>query len=237
MRKLSDLRAQTDVGLVERAKQGDQVALNQLIQNHKDLLSVKSSVYRKAPIPMAAIEGEAMNLLVIAVQKYDPASGANFRTYLEHMLRGLNRYVNSNKNIARIPENKFLRMGHYMNVKSLLMAQYNRPPTIEELSDELGWSKPDVVAMEQALKQRDLSTMDYEEQGHSELQAARMKETSEFVYAALSPDERKVYDYTLGAHGKPQVISVVEVSKKTGLTPDQVYKIRRSVTQKITEHL
>lgn len=226
-----------DADLVRRAKAGDKIALNELIRLHKDLIDVKVNNFKKAPVPGAAIEGEALALFLAALDRYTPASGANFRTYLEHMLRGLNRYVNSNKNIARIPENKFLRMRHYMSLRSLLVAQYNREPTLDELSDETGWSKTDVAAMEQALKQKDLAAFDFEEQGKAKQMESRLYETSEFLYASLTPQEKQIYDYSLGAHGKPVINSVAELAKKTGMSTDQVYKIRRQIAQRISQHL
>lgn len=226
-----------DDDLVRKAKHGDSHAINELIRMNRDLIDVKVGNYRKAPVPAAAVEGEALSLFLTALEKYDPASGANFRTYFEHMLRGLNRYVNSNKNIARIPENKFLRMRHYMSLRSLLVAQYNRQPTIDELSDELGWSKTDVAAMEQALKQKDLAAFDFEEQGKAKQLESRLYETSEFLYASLTPQEKQIYDYSLGSHGKPVITSVSDLAKKTGLSTDQVYKIRRQLTERISRHL
>lgn len=225
--------ANPDEELVIKAKKGDSVALNNLIRMHKDLIDIKVNNYRKAPVPTAAIEGEAMSLMIDALKKYDPKSGANFRTYFEHMLRGLNRYVNSNKNVARIPENKFLRMRHFMSIKALLQAKYNRQPTIDEMSDELGWGKNDVFMMDQALKQKDLAAFDFEEQSKINQESSRMYETGEFLYAVLTPVEKQIYDYSLGAHGKSVIHSVEEISKKTGLSVDQVYKIKRQLTTKL----
>lgn len=224
---------ETDVGLVDRAKKGDSIALNQLINNHRDLLTVQVNKFRRAPVPLSAIEGEAMQIMLDAVKKYDPKSGASFRTYLETSLRGLNRYVNSNKNVARIPENKFLRLRHFMSTDSLLRAQYNRPPTLQELSDELGWSQADVFALQKAVKQKDLTAMDFEEQSRSAQAGSRQHETAQFVYATLNPNEKLVFDYSLGQHGKPVIDDVREIAKKTSLTPDQVYKIRRAISQRI----
>ena len=234
---LSKIANITDFDLVRRAKAGDASAINELIRQNRDLIDIKVRNYRKAPVPGAAVEGEALNLLLLAINKYSPSSGANFRTYYEHMLRGLNRYVNSNKNIARIPENKFLRMRHYMSVRSLLQAQYGRAPQLAEMSDELGWSKPDVYAMEQALKQKDFSAFDFEEQGKATQLQSRMYETGELLYASLSPKEKQIYDFSLGTHGKPVITSVVELAKRTGLSTDQVYKMRRNITQRISTHL
>lgn len=231
------IRAQTDIGLVERAQAGDHTALNQLIVNHKDLIDVTVAKYRKAPIPIPAIEGEAIKLLTVAVQKFNPAAGASFRTYLETTLRGTNRYVNSNKNVARIPEHRLLRIRHFETVKSLLRAQLGREPGIDELSDQLGWSLPEVAAMDKALKQKDLAEMDFVSTGKKEQLESKIVETAEFLYGSLLPEEQLVYDYSIGTHGKPKLSSIAEIAKKTNMSPDRVYKITRNITRKITHNL
>lgn len=234
---LTLFKAQTDSGLVARAQAGDHVALNQLIANNRDLLDVTIAKYRKAPVPTPAIEGEVLKLFTIAVHKYSPAAGATFRTYLETVLRGTNRYVNSNKNVARIPEHRLLRIRHYETIKSLLRAQTNREPTIDELSDQLGWSLADVAAMDKALRQKDLAEMDFVTGGDQEKLESRITETAEFLYDSLLPDEKLVYDYSTGRHGKPRVASVADMARKTGLTVDRVYKLTRSVTRKVNHNL
>jgi DNA-directed RNA polymerase sigma subunit (sigma70/sigma32) len=234
---ISLLRAQTDIGLVEKAKAGDYAALNQLIANNRDLIDVTVAKYRKAPIPTPAIEGEVIKLLTVAVQKFSPSAGASFRTYLETTLRGTNRYVNSNKNIARIPEHRLLRIRHYETLKSVLKAQTNREPTIDELSDQLGWSLADVAAMDKSLRQKDLSEMDFVTGGAKEQLESRITETADFLYDNLLPDEQLVYDYCAGKHGKPKISTVAEIARKTGMSSDRVYKLQRSVSRKITRSL
>lgn len=234
---LTLLSLNTTEALVSRAKNGDNKALNQLIEQNKDLLSAKSFIFRKAPIPGAAIEGEAMRLLLVAVNRYDPNSTANFRTYLEHTLRGLNRYVNSNKNIARIPENRLAQIRHFETIKSLLRTDRGRDPTIDELSDELGWSMPEVAAMNKSLKQKDLSEMSFISEDAATRVSSRLTETGELLYVTLLPEEKLVYDYLLGAHGKPKLSSVFTIARKTKLSTDKVYRVRRDISRKLNTYI
>ena len=96
--------------LIEAAKRGDAMAKNELIRKYKQTIKIKVAGYSRAPIPTAALEGEAMRLLLHAVNRFDPKKGVQFKTFLEQNLRGLYRYTAKTKNVARIPEHQQLQI-------------------------------------------------------------------------------------------------------------------------------
>lgn len=228
---------ETDIGLARRAKAGDKEALNRLIRNHKDLIEMKARAFRNAPVPLAAIEGEGMRLLAVSVTKFDPDKGIAFRTFLDNYLRGLYRYVNGNKRVDRAPEHRHLRFHRFEAVKGLLRIQNDRNPSVSELSDSLGWSPQDVRQMEQMQTQRSLAgsgldNVQARNQAHS-----RYQESAELAYAGWTNKQKEVYDYSLGAHGKPLLKSVPEIARATRLTSDKVYKIKRTLAQEMGSSL
>ncbi len=128
----------TDEDLVARAKMGDDLAKNELLRRFAPTLKYKTNTYSRAPIPQAAIEGEAMKLLLQSVEKFSPAMGLKFKTFLEQMLKGLYRYVATNKNIARIPEHQVLQIARFNSVKDILRASKDRDPTPDEIGEAIG---------------------------------------------------------------------------------------------------
>lgn len=233
-----DLKDQTDVELVRRAKAGDTTALNQLIRNHKDLLAMKARYAGgRAPIPLPAVEGEAMRIVALAVNRYDPNSNASFRTFLDAHLRGLNRYVQGNKRVDRVPEHRLLQVQRFQAVKSLLRTERGREPTTQELVESLGWSPSEVVQMEKILHQRSLAASGLHNVSQQTSAFSRYSESAELLYVTWTPAEKLVYDYSLGAHGKPQISSVEQIARKTGMTADRVYKIKRKLTKDIAANV
>jgi len=223
-----------DDELVLKARRGDPIAFNELINRHSDLMTKKVSAYSAAPVPGSAIYAHAIKLMKVAVEKYTPGSAANFRTYLETNLRGLSRFVNDHKSIARIPEHRSLLVGRYQAAKQVLLADKGREPTPEEIAHEMRISITDAVKLEQITKSKALSasSMTYDQVGHVE---NRFTNAGEFMYFGLTPQEQLVYDYSLGAHGKPALTSVPEIAKRVGISVDQVYRIKRELGEKIAK--
>jgi len=223
----------TDNELVEKARKGDHHAFNDLLLRHNDLLTHKANAFRKSPMPTSVMHAHAVQLAHAAVNRYDPKSAAKFRTFLDSTIR-LNRFATQHKNVARIPEHRSLLIGRYQAAKQLLEAELDREPSAVELAEYLGWSVSDAAKMDTSLSRKDLSAsaMEFDQVGNV---GDRLTETIDFIYYSLSPEEQLVYDYSLGKHGKPQIDKVADIVKKTGLTPDKVYAIKRSIAQRIAK--
>jgi DNA-directed RNA polymerase specialized sigma subunit len=225
-----------DLQLILRAKRGDFVARNELLRKYRTNIEKLIRRWTRAPVPVAAIQGEAMKLLLLAADKYDPKAGVLFKTFMETQMRGLYRYVTAHKNVARVPEHRALEIRRFQNAKSLLEARKDREPTHDELADHLGWSQQQVTMMDTALSRGALSMAESEQRGFSDPVSYynRMGETFEFMYFKMTPEEKLVYDYSLGAHGKRKIRSVAEMSRKTGIPTDRIYAIKRKLAQEVT---
>lgn len=227
----------TENDLIERAKDGDRFAKNELIRRYKPMLKIKVAAYSRAPVPIAALEGEAMRLLLLTIDKFDPKKGFKFKTYLEQNLKGLYRYTARTKNIARIPEHKVLQITRYKNAKALIHSQRGREPTTTEMADSLAWSPSQVVSMETSINRRDIAASGIETLHEQARFTERMEDILAFQYFEMSPEEKLVYDYSLGRHGKPRIESVKQVSRRTGLTQDKIYEIKKKLARKITARI
>lgn len=223
--------------LLKRAKAGDPIAKNELIQRYRPMLRHKIRAYSRAPVPQAALQGEAMRLLLHAIDRYDPAKGVKFKTFLDHNLRGLYRYTARAKNVARIPEHQTLQISRFKNVKSILESKKGREPTAHEVADALAWSPAQVTKMETALNRRDIAASGIEAMHGKERLEEKMEDLMEYEYFEMMPEEKLVFDYTLGKHGKPKLRDVKSISRRTGLSTDKVYEIKRNIAQKIAQRI
>lgn len=230
------MAVEPDLQIILKAKQGDFTARNELLRKYRFSIEKLIRRWTRAPVPVAAIQGEAMKLLLLAADKYDPNAGVLFKTFMETQMRGLYRYVTTNKNVARVPEHRALEIRRFQNAKGLLEAQKDREPTHDEMADHLGWSQQQVQMMDTALSRGALSMAESEERGFSDPVSFynRMGETFEFMYFTLDPESKLVYDYSLGAHGKRKIRSVTEMSMKIGIPTDRIYAIKRKLAQQVT---
>jgi DNA-directed RNA polymerase sigma subunit (sigma70/sigma32) len=229
--------ANSDRDLLERVKRGDSLAKNELVRKYMPVIRQRLKVYSRAPVPIGALEGEGIKLLLYAAQRYDPNSGVQFRTFLGHNLKGLYRYVNQHKNVARIPEHQVLQITRFKNTKDLLQVDKGREVTNEEMADALNWSVPQVRKMEMSVSRRDIAMSGIETLHEVDRLDERMEDLLEFAYFQMTPEEKLVYDYSLGRHGKMRLKDAKEISRKTGLTLDKVYEIKREVAQRVQSRL
>jgi RNA polymerase primary sigma factor len=236
MPKIPD-KADPDLDNVEKAKKGNTLAKNALIRKYMPMLRIKVNAYSKAPIPYAALEGEAMKLLLYAVDKFDPKAGVQFKTFMEHSLKGLYRYSARHKNMARIPEHRALQFTRFNNIKSILSTDKGREPSNDELADALGWSPSQVQKMEATIGRREIAMSGIETLHEQEKLQDKMEDILEFEYFGLTPEEKLVYDYSLGRHGKPRIARVEDISKRTGISTDRIYKIKQRLAERVSRRL
>lgn len=236
---LKYLHEQSDEHLVQQYQAGSKQALNALLTNHQNNLQFQTRRrVGRSPVPIPAVHGQAMKILVSAANSYDQGSGVQFKTFLDSHLRGLNRFVNTVKSAVHLPENKSLRISKFKEVERLLEANHGNPPTDAIMADALGWSIPDVQAIRRKLSQKELAASGLD--NYVSLREEREQEESlqlqnaEFVYFALPPKEKEVYDYLTGRHGKTRLKTDALIAQKTRLTPSQVYQIRKRIGRRIS---
>lgn len=222
-----------DLDLWKRHKTGDREATNTLLDRLRPHIDSRVSLYRDVPIPEPAIRGHALKVTLHALDTFDPNAGAALPTHVVNRLQRVSRFVNQNKNIARIPEHRLLRIGTFQSVHSSMEAQLGRKPAIEELADELGWTHKEVGTMARSLRS-DLAASAMPEAAEARLKD-RSHETMHFVRGGLTPQEKEAFDHLWGFAGTKQ-LPVNDIARKTGLTTDRIYRLRRETAGQIQRY-
>jgi len=224
-----------ELALWRQHKAGDKKATNTLLRSMEPHIQQRVSLYRDVPVPAPAILGHAKQLAIHAFDTFDPKAGTQLSTHVVNHLQRVSRFVNQGKNIARIPEHRFLRVGTFNSAHDSLNAGLGRAPSTEELADDLGWSHREVQTMAQSLKYRDLSESATPDGAEGKFRD-RQTETMAFVRYGLTPVERKAFDHLFGYDGAPQ-LHVGEIAKKTNMSVDAVYRLRRRTAQDVRNNL
>lgn len=221
--------------LWDKHRRGDSGATNKLLTELDPLIQQRVALYKgRVAIPHHAIEGHAKSLALHAMETFDPKAGTQLSTHVVNHLQRVSRYVNQNKNVARIPEHRVLRVGTFESAASQLSAVLGRDPTIEELADDLGWSRQEVQTMQKSLGTRTLSASAMPDSLEGEF-SDRHAETLSFVRFGLLPKERGAFDLMFGFNGK-KAIHMDDVAKRTGFSTDYLYRLRRRVQQEVLRY-
>ena len=213
----------------------DPKKLNELVTSFQPVVNRTVRTYSTAAIPRSALEAQAKNFLVSGLKTYDPSRGTQLNTHLINYQKGIYRFVNSHKNIVRIPEHRARKVGLFMNVFDKLEEENAREPTAVELAEELNWDIREVERMSKELV-KDLIGH-HEESIFNEFKrfddCGENKEILEFIYYDLTPEEKLVYEYTYGWFGKPELITPNKIASATKMTPEKVRRIKRNISKKM----
>jgi len=199
---------------------------NQFLSAAKPFIESRAAIYKEAPVPQPAVVGFGQTLALQALDSYKPQK-AGLRTHLENNLRGMSRFVNQNKNVARIPEHRALKVSAYKNAVQRLGVELGYKPSQMEIADELSWPLRDVQQMEISLRGAVAESESFE--SSQKVFHDRFNERLEFARFVMSPQDQKIVDYLYGLHGKPQ-LSVAATANKVGVSPSKVYAIRQKMS-------
>jgi len=226
---------ENELSLWKDWKQGSKVAQNKLIKSLDPLLQSQINRYQHPNIPRSALEAEARKLALEAFKTYDP-SKYQLGTHVTNHQKHLQRYVLTYVNIGKIPENRALAVGKFQKIKQNLMEDLGREPNLVELSDALQWSPKEVERMELELR-KDLTISPQAGEGDDFFEdilynTDTSAELSTFVYFELGPEDKLIYEYSLGKYGKP-VLDVKSIATRIGKPEVYVREKRKEISAKI----
>lgn len=211
----------------------DPQKLGQLLSYVQPTIQHRVGQFASAPVANVNIEAQAKKEAVYAMQNFNPTKGASLRTHVSNRMQKVFRYVSQRQNIGRIPEHRVTKISLFKTAKDELFQKHGRESTTIELADYLRWPPQEVARME-AEQRKDLGhSLSFQDQAFVDF--SRNMETINFAYFSMTPQEQLVYDYSVGAHGK-QRIKASEIARKLGVSPSQVSKIKRKISEKIMKH-
>lgn len=107
------------------------------------------------------LEQEGYLGLYEAIYKYDPDQGNKFLTYASHWIsQTINRYLENNGSIVRIPSHYYRRMNQYTVLVKKFPLAYNREPTEREICVYMDLSMQQVHKLKKDIRMRQISSID-----------------------------------------------------------------------------
>lgn len=230
----SALREQ-DLQLWQQWKQGGEKPedLRPLLGNFRGMIRRQSNQYaRNVELPPNSIHAEFTKQAVNAFRTYDPGKGASLGTWVTTNIIKGKRWVSTYQNPARIGEHRIYKTGAFNAAKSQLDERLGREPTKEELAEYLQWSPREVGRMNAELRKAHIESS-YEGDPTTivpSIEAERLQ----LVKHELNPEQKLVYEYTLGDGGKPQ-LKPGQIAQKLGISPSKVTRIRNDIYNRVVD--
>ena len=149
--ELTVLNEEEKTALLRRIKEGDEGARTAFVQgNLKLVLSVVQRFTNRGEDPDDLFQIGCIGLIK-AVDNFDLSQDVRLSTYAVPMIIGeIRRYLRDNNSI-RVSRSMRDTAYKALGAKERLTAQWNREPTVEEISSELGMRREEVVVALEAI--------------------------------------------------------------------------------------
>lgn len=143
--KLPLITADEEVELAQRIREGDQAALDKLTTSNLRFVVSVAKQYQNQGLTLPDLINEGNAGLVKAAKRFDETRGFKFISYAVWWIRqGILQALAEQARVVRLPLNKIGSINKINKAYSFLEQSYQRPPSSEEIANELDMTLSDV---------------------------------------------------------------------------------------------
>ncbi len=247
--KVQLISAEEEVSLAKKIRQGDEKALDQLINANLRFVVSVAKQYQNQGLSLPDLINEGNLGLIKAAQRFDETRGFKFISYAVWWIRqSILQALAEQARIVRLPLNKIGSVNKVNNTFSRLEQEFQREPTAEEIADILDMVPKDVkealkvsnrhVSMDAPLKPDEENTL-YDVllasdsvSPDAELVDDSLKKEIERSLSTLSAREADIIKLYYGLNGEPPY-SLEEIGKLFNLTRERVRQIKEKAIKRL----
>ncbi|MGM5468828.1 sigma-70 family RNA polymerase sigma factor [Flavobacteriaceae bacterium LMO-SS05] len=239
--KLPLITAEEEVELAQRIREGDQVALDKLTTANLRFVVSVAKQYQNQGLTLPDLINEGNAGLVKAAKRFDETRGFKFISYAVWWIRqGILQAMAEHSRVVRLPLNKIGSINKINKAYSFLEQSHQRPPSAEEIADELDMTLLEVkqsmknsgrhVSMDAPLKEGETSNLYDLKSGESpnpdtNLMSESLRIEINRALDTLSHRESHVLKLFYGLDNE-KAMSLIEISETFDLTRERVRQIR-----------
>ena len=240
------LDAAAEHSLIEAAQRGDRAATQQLLQSHMRLVIKIAARYARVGLVPEDLMGEGIVGLIEALQRFDVTRGARFGGYAAWWVRArISQYALAQRRAVGVPSTRNARMVIRLLARAerSLTQRLSRPPTADELAQEIGVPVDELGQVRAALYSHDVPIdQPLFEEGSSpeQLVMERERERAQQIHvqralARLSSRERALVSehYLMEEGGR----SLGELGREQGVSRQRLGQVLSSAREKLRAQL
>lgn len=139
--KIDLITSEEEVELTLKIREGNNEALQKLVNANLRFVVSVAKQYQGRGLKLSDLINEGNLGLVKAAKRFDETRGFKFISYAVWWIRqSILDAISKKSRAVRLPLNKLGTLGKIYKVHSVLEQKYERPPSAEELANELGMS-------------------------------------------------------------------------------------------------
>ena len=198
--------------------------LSNLLEQVNPILQKEVNRWSGGAVARPVLEIQAKQIAIDTFNNYDPSKAA-LNTHLTNQLKGLSRSPYTYASPARMPEHRQVKVGTFKSAEESLKEVLGREPTVQELADELSWSKREVSRFldEQRVTYSTSMPIPPGFEKYSPDQSL-----IDSMYHVLADQDKIVFEHTTGYGGRP-ILSAQQLMGMSGMTQGQVSHSKRRI--------
>lgn len=246
------LTPEEEIELARRAKQGDEKALERLIQANLRFVVSVAKQYQNQGLPLGDLINEGNLGLIKAAKRFDETRGFKFISYAVWWIRqSILQALAEQSRIVRLPLNRVGALNKIGKKLSQLEQEFEREPSANELAEELDMSVYEVadtlkisgkhISMDAPFVQGednkllDVMPNENDPMPDHRLMYESLKKDIEEALNTLDPREREVVKLYFGI-GYDHPLTLEEIGEKFKLTRERVRQIKEKAIRKLRHH-
>ncbi len=230
--------------LFEKYRESGDIALrNEIVEKYLYIAAMIAGKFAGRGVEYDDLYQVASLALVKGVERFDPAKGVKFSTFITPTITGeIKNYFRDHSRVVHLPRQINELRTSIRKAAEELTVERGHNPTAREIAERLGVSEEDVLSCAEAGGVVSLDRNVSEEDGmtYHELIAAADDSLEDFenrdvvrsVLAGLSGAERKLLKYRYG-----EELSQTETAKRLGVSQMYVSRLERKVLEKLRKTL
>lgn len=187
--KIDMITVDEEVEMTRRIREGDQVALNTLVNANLRFVVSVAKQYQGSGLRLSDLINEGNVGLVKAAKRFDETRGFKFISYAVWWIRqSILQAISEQSRMVRLPLNKIGEISKINKVFSYLEQSLQRPPSVIEIARELDMSTSQVkTAMKNTSKHLSMDAPFAEGESSNLYNVVQSKE-------AMSPDSKMMQE-------------------------------------------
>lgn len=248
VRNYSQVTPDMEVELGQRIKQGDEAALESLVNANLRFVVSVAKQYQGYGLTLQDLINEGNMGLIKAAKRFDETRGFKFISYAVWWIRqSILQSISTNSRLVRLPLNKMDEVRKVQEVSARLSQQIGREPSVKEIAEELEIpthkveqyltisAKPfslDAPVMEdEGSSLKELLAVDTPDTDAKVLKDS-MNDTLHAVLSKLNAREREVLKMAFGI-GQENPTNLEDIANHFGLTCERIRQIRDRAIRKL----
>jgi RNA polymerase primary sigma factor len=248
--KIDLITADQEVKLARRIKEGDQVALNKLVNANLRFVVSVAKQYQNNGMTLGDLINEGNLGLIKAAGRFDETRGFKFISYAVWWIRQtILQSLAEQSRIVRLPLNRVGSLNKLNQTMSMLEQKFQREPTAEELAHVMETSPEEIDKLKKYRNRKvsidaplssdsesgsllDVMANEYAEDPDKELMNLSIKTEVKRALSHLTEREAQVLSMYYGLSGG-HAISLNEIGNEFDLSSERVRQIKDKATRKL----